>query len=102
MIGLEHAGLAISIVMAINIAIIAKSKNRDEVAWGFYGFFLWPIALTHILVKEKLPALTAAPNKAAEANKDDWASSFDEGRARLQAYHQSRSDQARATLKSLT
>lgn len=66
----------LNIVMAINIAIIAKSKNRNAIAWFFYGLFLWPIALTHILVKEKLPAPTVAPDKVSEANKDDWASSL--------------------------
>ena len=76
MIWIQIAAWSINIVMAINIGIIADSKNRDSIPWFLYGLFLWPIALTHILVKEKLPAPTAAPDKVSEANKDDWVSSL--------------------------
>ncbi|WP_268894533.1 hypothetical protein [Rhodovarius lipocyclicus] len=38
--------------MATIVAIIANSKGESAVAWWFYGFMIWPIALVHILVKE--------------------------------------------------
>lgn len=42
------------LMMATIVAIIANSKGRSAIGWWFYGFLIWPIALTHILVKEKI------------------------------------------------
>ena len=38
------------VIMAIIVAMIAKSKGRDALLWGLYGFAIWPIALVHILL----------------------------------------------------
>lgn len=44
--------LVIWVIMACVVAIIAKSKDRSFFLWFLYGFAIWPIALTHILVKK--------------------------------------------------
>ncbi len=44
------------IVMAVVVAIVANSKGRSPVAWFFYGFLIWPIALVHILVSKPTKA----------------------------------------------
>lgn len=38
------------IVLAGVVAIIADSKGRTVWKWFVYGFFLWPIALVHVIV----------------------------------------------------
>ena len=43
------------IIAAICVSAIANEKNRDTGAWLIYGLLFWPIALKHILAKEKLP-----------------------------------------------
>jgi hypothetical protein len=42
------------IVMGIVVAIIANSRGYDAGAWFLYGLLIWPIALVHILTKEKV------------------------------------------------
>jgi hypothetical protein len=40
--------------MGIIVALIANSKGHDAGAWFLYGLLIWPIALVHILTKEKV------------------------------------------------
>ncbi|CAB4142728.1 hypothetical protein UFOVP452_34 [uncultured Caudovirales phage] len=35
------------------VAIVANSKGRNPLLWFLYGAFIWPIALTHILVSKR-------------------------------------------------
>jgi hypothetical protein len=44
--------LVIWIIMAVVVGIVASSKNRSFFLWFLYGFAIWPIALTHILVSK--------------------------------------------------
>jgi hypothetical protein len=37
-------------LMAVVVAMVAKSKGRSAIAWFFYGFLIWPIALVHALL----------------------------------------------------
>ena len=41
------------LIAATVVAIIAGSKGYSAVGWWFYGLLIWPIALVHILVKER-------------------------------------------------
>ena len=45
--------IVMGIVGGICVAIIADSKYYNPINWFFYGFFLFPIALTHIIVAER-------------------------------------------------
>lgn len=38
------------VIMPICIAIVANHKGFNAIGWLIYGFFLWPIALVHVLV----------------------------------------------------
>jgi len=36
-------------IAGIIVAMIAASKGRNGISWFFYGFFIWPVALVHVL-----------------------------------------------------
>lgn len=57
--------LVLGAVLAIIPAKIAESKGRSFGAWWVYGFFLWIVALVHILVLDRTPA--ASDRRAIEA-----------------------------------
>lgn len=38
------------VFLGIVVALIARSKGRSGLAWFFYGFLIWPVALVHVLV----------------------------------------------------
>lgn len=52
------------LVMAGVVAIVANSKGKSPLAWFFYGFLIWPIALVHILVTK--PAAQPSPPPPVE------------------------------------
>ncbi len=37
------------------VAVIAHSKRFDTTAWFLYGALIWPVALTHVIVKPAAP-----------------------------------------------
>lgn len=41
------------LIMAGVVAIIAGHKGFNWFGWGLYGFLIWPIALVHVLVKDR-------------------------------------------------
>lgn len=47
------------IIMAVIVTMIAGKKGRDRIGWFFYGFFIWPIALVHILLASDLKVTEA-------------------------------------------
>ena len=51
----------VSIVMGLIVALIANSRGRNVVYWFLYGFLIWPVALTHVLVSK--PLLTSDRKK---------------------------------------
>ncbi len=53
------------IIMAVVVAIVAGSKGRNMLGWGFYGFLIWPIALVHILCVRPERHVTEARDLAA-------------------------------------
>lgn len=47
------------LVMALVVAVAAGAKGYDGVGWFFYGLLIWPVALIHILVKERRSEITS-------------------------------------------
>jgi len=41
------------LIMAIIVAMVAKSRGRDAIGWFFYGLLIWPIALVHALLSKQ-------------------------------------------------
>ena len=42
--------LVILVVLGITVGILAEHKNLNFFLWAVYGFFLFPIALAHVIV----------------------------------------------------
>ena len=53
------------IMMAVVVAIVAGSKGRNMLGWGFYGFLIWPVALVHILCVKPERHVTEARDLAS-------------------------------------
>lgn len=51
------------VIMAVIVGMIASSKGRNPVAWGFYGLLIWPIALVHIVLSKA--EIVDAPMRAS-------------------------------------
>ncbi|HDI3023510.1 TPA: zinc ribbon domain-containing protein [Cronobacter turicensis] len=47
--------LLVAVVLGVIPALIAHSKGRSFIAWWFYGFLLFIVALVHSLVIKKDP-----------------------------------------------
>ena len=43
------------LVMAVIVALVAKSRGQSAVAWFLYGLLIWPIALVHALLLKQRP-----------------------------------------------
>ncbi len=42
-------------IMAVIVAMVAKSRGKDALPWFFYGLLIWPIALVHALLSKQEP-----------------------------------------------
>ena len=45
--------ITLVVVMSVTTAIIAHHKGRSFWVWLLYGFLLWPVALTIVLLRTK-------------------------------------------------
>ena len=55
LIGTFIGYLVLWIILGIVVAMIADHKGYEWFPWFLYGFAIFPIALTHILLREKRP-----------------------------------------------
>lgn len=46
------------IVMAVVVAMVAKSKGKGAIGWFFYGLLVWPIGLVHALLLRQAEGTT--------------------------------------------
>jgi ribosomal protein L32 len=52
-------------ILGAIVGAIAQSKGRGFIGWFIYGFFLFPIALIHILMSEKRLDVSEVAHAAA-------------------------------------
>ena len=71
--------LAMLIILGSIVALIAVRKGYSGLLWFIYGFFLFPIALLHILVRKKRSEI--AKNKAIASNLENNVRSLPDFRA---------------------
>ena len=40
-------------ILGAIVSLVAHSKGRNSFLWFLYGFFIWPVALIHVLVASR-------------------------------------------------
>ena len=54
------------IVLGAIVAMVAKSKGQNPVAWFFYGLLIFPIAIVHALLLRQEPGTTPGLGRPPE------------------------------------